>query len=131
MDWRRGEDPSEAVRKQKTDREDARHILKLMLKDDFPRIWVASWDNRDLQQLLWHRHRAAARNLRRSGIPESLVKTIGGWKTTSVFHRYAIVDRRDVATAVRQLAEARAKNEHSSTIVGEFEAADSPSTKLQ
>ena len=102
-----------------------------MLKDDFPRIWVASWDNRDLQQLLWHRHRAAARNLRRSGIPESLVKTIGGWKTTSVFHRYAIVDRRDVATAVRQLAEARAKNEHSSTIVGEFEAADSPSTKLQ
>jgi len=45
------------VRKQKTDREDARHILKLMLKDDFPRIWVASWDNRDLRQLLWHRHR--------------------------------------------------------------------------
>jgi len=119
------------VRKQKADREDARHILKLMLKDDFPRIWVASWDNRDLRQLLWHRHRAAARNLRRSGIPESLVKTIGGWKTTSVFHRYAIVDRRDMATAVRQLAEARAKNEHSSTIVGEFEAADSPSTKLQ
>ena len=57
VDWRRGEDPSEAVRKQKTDREDARHILKLMLKDDFPRIWVASWDNRDLRQLLWHRHR--------------------------------------------------------------------------
>ena len=28
-----------------------------MLKDDFPRIWVASWDNRDLRQLLWHRHR--------------------------------------------------------------------------
>ena len=27
-------------RKQKTDREDARHILKLLLKDDFPRIWV-------------------------------------------------------------------------------------------
>jgi len=82
--------------------------------------------------LLFHDlRRTAARNLRRSGIPESLVKTIGGWKTTSVFHRYAIVDRRDMATAVRQLAEARAKNEHSSTIVGEFEAADSPSTKLQ
>ena len=27
------------VRKKKTDREDARHILKLMLKDDFPKIW--------------------------------------------------------------------------------------------
>ena len=44
-------------RKQKTDREDARHILKLQLKEDFPRIWVASWENRDLRQLLWHRHR--------------------------------------------------------------------------
>jgi transposase len=28
-----------------------------MLKDDFPQIWVASWENRDLRQLLWHRHR--------------------------------------------------------------------------
>jgi transposase len=28
-----------------------------MLKDDFPKIWVASWENRDLRQLLWHRHR--------------------------------------------------------------------------
>jgi transposase len=45
------------VRKQKTDRQDAQLILKLMLKDDFPRIWVASWENRDVRQLLWHRHR--------------------------------------------------------------------------
>lgn len=45
------------VRKQKTDRQDAQHILKLMLKDDFPKIWVPSWENRDLRQLLWHRHR--------------------------------------------------------------------------
>ncbi|MGD1082409.1 MAG: IS110 family transposase [Candidatus Sulfotelmatobacter sp.] len=45
------------VRKQKTDRQDAQLILRLMLKGDFPRIWVASWENRDLRQLLWHRHR--------------------------------------------------------------------------
>ena len=45
------------VRKQKTDRQDAQLILKLLLKDDFPRIWVPSWENRDLRQLLWHRHR--------------------------------------------------------------------------
>jgi transposase len=44
-------------RKQKTDRQDAQHILKLMLKDDFPQIWMPSWENRDLRQLLWHRHR--------------------------------------------------------------------------
>jgi len=45
------------VRKQKTDRQDAQLILRLMREDRFPRIWVASWENRDLRQLLWHRHR--------------------------------------------------------------------------
>lgn len=45
------------VRKQKTDRQDAPHILHLLLKDDFPKIWVPSWENRDVRQLLWHRHR--------------------------------------------------------------------------
>src|SRR4030095_12930408 len=29
-------------RKQKTDRQDAQHILSLLLKNDFPPIWVAS-----------------------------------------------------------------------------------------
>jgi transposase len=48
---------SKRGRKQKTDRQDAQHILKLLLKDDFPKIWVPSWENRDLRQLLWHRHR--------------------------------------------------------------------------
>src|SRR5512140_2773123 len=45
------------VRKRKTDREDARLLLRLMREDRFPQIWVASWENRDLRQLLWHRHR--------------------------------------------------------------------------
>ena len=45
------------VRKQKTDRQDAQLILRLLLEDRFPRIWVASGENRDLRQLLWHRHR--------------------------------------------------------------------------
>jgi transposase len=35
----------------------AQHILRLLLKDDFPRLWVPSWENRDLRHLLWHRHR--------------------------------------------------------------------------
>jgi len=52
-----GEIQSKRARKQKIDCQDAQHILKLMLKDDFPRIWVPSWENRDLRQLLWHRHR--------------------------------------------------------------------------
>jgi transposase len=41
----------------KTDRQDVQLILTLMLKDDFPQIWVPSWENRDVRQLLWHRHR--------------------------------------------------------------------------
>jgi len=45
------------VRKQKTDRQDAQLLLRWMLENRFPRIWVASWENRDLRQLLWHRHR--------------------------------------------------------------------------
>src|SRR6476620_5718669 len=45
------------VRKQKTDREDARLLLKLLLENRFPRIWVPSPENRDLRQRLWHRHR--------------------------------------------------------------------------
>src|SRR5712691_11722621 len=45
------------VRKQKTDRQDAQHLLKLLLEDCFPRVWVPSAENRDLRQLLWHRHR--------------------------------------------------------------------------
>src|SRR5271169_4324166 len=48
---------SKQVRKQKTDRQDAQLILRLMMEDRFPRIWVARWENRDLRQLLWHRHR--------------------------------------------------------------------------
>ena len=45
------------VRKQKTDRQDAQLILRLLMEDRFPRIWVPSGENRDLRQLLWHRHR--------------------------------------------------------------------------
>jgi len=54
-------DPAEIkakrVRKQKYDREDARLLLRLMRENNFPKIWVPSPENRDLRQLLWHRHR--------------------------------------------------------------------------
>ena len=45
------------MRKQRNDRFDAQHILKLLLEDTFPRIWVPTPENRDLRQLVWHRHR--------------------------------------------------------------------------
>jgi transposase len=45
------------VRKKKTDREDALRLLKLLLKDDFPRIWTPSRSERDQRQLLIHRNK--------------------------------------------------------------------------
>ena len=45
------------VRKQKNDRQDAEHLLQLLVENRFPRIWIPSPENRDLRQLLWHRHR--------------------------------------------------------------------------
>src|ERR1700746_3372520 len=45
------------VRKQKTDRRDAAHLLQLLLEDRFPRIWVPSLEERDVRQLLVHRHK--------------------------------------------------------------------------
>jgi len=45
------------VRKQKSDRQVAQLLLRLLVEDRFPRIWVPSRENRDLRQLIWHRHR--------------------------------------------------------------------------
>jgi transposase len=45
------------VRRQKTDRRDAEQLLELLVRDQFPRIWVPSAEERDLRQLLLHRHK--------------------------------------------------------------------------
>jgi transposase len=45
------------VRRQKTDRRDAEHLLQLLLEDRFPRIWMPTLAERDLRQLVLHRHR--------------------------------------------------------------------------
>ncbi|HEV2395373.1 MAG TPA: IS110 family transposase [Candidatus Sulfotelmatobacter sp.] len=45
------------VRKQKTDRRDAEHLLELLRQDRFPRIWVPSLEERDARQLLVDRHK--------------------------------------------------------------------------
>jgi transposase len=44
------------VRRQKTDTRDAEHILTLLLEERFPRLWVPSSEQRDVRQLLLHRH---------------------------------------------------------------------------
>jgi transposase len=45
------------VRKQKTDKWDAAHILKLVVEGRFPRLWMPDRDQRDLRQLVLHRHK--------------------------------------------------------------------------
>jgi transposase len=45
------------VRRQKTDRRDAAHILTLLLENRFPRLWRPNAEERDLRQLLMHRYR--------------------------------------------------------------------------
>ena len=45
------------VRKQKTDKRDAAHILRLLVEGRFPKLWVPSAEQRDVRQLLIHRHK--------------------------------------------------------------------------
>ena len=45
------------VRKQKTDRRDAALILRLLMENRFPKLWVPSLEERDVRQLLVHRHK--------------------------------------------------------------------------
>ena len=45
------------VRRQKTDKRDAAHILKLMMENRFPRLWTPNREERDLRQLVLHRHK--------------------------------------------------------------------------
>jgi len=48
--------------------------------------------------------RTAARNLIRVGVPQHVVMQLCGWKTDAMFRRYAIVDMRDLRSAVEMLA---------------------------
>jgi len=66
------------VRKQKTDR---RLLLRLMREGTFPRIWIPSLENRDLRQLLWHRHRLVQMRTRISNQLQALAMNEGqAWK---------------------------------------------------
>lgn len=51
--------------------------------------------------------RSAARNLRSAGVPENVIMNIGGWKTRSMFDRYAIVNPDDTRRALEALASSR------------------------
>jgi hypothetical protein len=60
--------------------------------------------------------RTGGRDLIRAGVPQSIAMRISGHRTTSVFHRYDIVDERDVLAAGRKLE--RPLGDNSGTISG-------------
>jgi transposase len=73
---------SKRVKKQKTDRRDALLLLRLLREDNFPQIWVPSPENRDLRQLLWHRHRLVQMRTRIMNQLQALAMNEGRrWKT--------------------------------------------------
>jgi integrase len=51
--------------------------------------------------------RSAARELRHAGVAESTIMEIGGWRTASMFRRYAIKDPRDIKAAIEKREEKR------------------------
>jgi integrase len=71
---------------------------------DFRDAWAKATQAAGVPGLLFHDlRRTAARNLRRAGIAEGVIMKIGGWRTRSVFERYAIVSQTDIADALKKL----------------------------
>ena len=96
---------------------------------DFRRTWLKACQHAGVPGLLFHDlRRTAARNLRRAGIAEGVIMKIGGWRTRSVFERYAIVDQNDIAAAMKKLeaSEQKARNSYSSATVDEESVAVAP-----
>jgi len=92
-------DPAEIkarrVKKLKYDRYDARLLRRLMLENNFPQTWVPSPENRDLRQLLWHRHRLVQMRTRIMNQLQALAMNEGyRWKKKTV--------QRTGANAVRE-----------------------------
>jgi integrase len=71
---------------------------------DFRGAWTTACAGANVRGLLFHDlRRTAARNLRRAGVAEGVIMKIGGWKTRSVFERYAIVSQSDIRDAMTKL----------------------------
>lgn len=77
---------------------------------DFRAAWRALTASAGLPKLIVHDlRRSGAKALRRAGVPESVIMEIGGWKTASVFRRYAIVSAADRRDAMDKLEADRAR----------------------
>jgi transposase len=80
------------VKKQKYDRENARLLLRLMRENNFPQIWVPSAENRDLRQLLWHRHRMVQMRTRMMNQLQALAMNENRGKTSTEIIRCFLIE---------------------------------------
>jgi transposase len=98
------------VRKQKTDRRDAAHILELLLKDAFPRIWTPSGQVRDQRQLLIHRYKLVTLRARVKNELQHLAMNQGMQKGRSLWSK-------EGQKALRELPLATWANERRSNLL--------------
>ncbi len=71
------------VRKQKHDRRDAEHLLNLLVRGDFPRVWLPSVAERDVRVWVEHRHQLVELRTRAKNGLQAIALNQGrqrGWK---------------------------------------------------
>jgi transposase len=66
-----------APREQRTDKRDARHILRLLVENRFPAVWQPSSDNEEQRQLLMHRCRLVRIRTRIKNQLDAMAKSEG------------------------------------------------------
>jgi integrase len=67
--------------------------------------WRTACARVGLSGLLFHDlRRSAARNFRKSGVPEHVILRLGGWRSRSMLTRYDIIDEHDLVEANERLA---------------------------
>ena len=98
------------TRKQKTDARDARHLLELLCNGQFERmrIWIPPAENRDLRQLLWHRHRLVQMRTRVKNQLRSLATSEGLGRKPSLWSKRGQQQFQDLALS--PWSEARRKD---------------------
>jgi hypothetical protein len=78
----------------------------------FRKRWYLLREQAGLPRLRRHDfRRTTATNLTEAGVAQSTIKSIGGWKTDSVFRRYVISIKKDKLAALEAQEVLRAKSE--------------------